>query len=230
MDLAWPIRVDVQSLYNPTYNYRDYLVPALLPMLLQIIIMLGAVLVINAEHTEGTFANLVETAQGRPGAVLLGKALPYLALHGLTAFAMIGLLFPLFGISMRGPALLAVAFTLYFVAACFFPAMALSALIRDSLMATEVAVFVNTPAFIFSGYTFPLWAMPSLHAWFAQALPFTHFMSGFVKIYQMGAPARMLMPELLRLSLFLWPSLALLGWLLYRDVRRITPAPEVAAV
>jgi ABC-2 type transport system permease protein len=82
------------------------------------------------------------------------------------------------------------------------------------MVATEMAVFINTPAFIFSGYTFPLWGMPKFHAAFAQIMPFTHFLTAFIKVYQMGASIDHIGGELLRLSMFVILSLVVsLVWL-----------------
>ncbi|HEX3073942.1 MAG TPA: hypothetical protein VHP30_10050, partial [Ignavibacteriales bacterium] len=45
---------------------------------------------------------------------------------------------------------------------------------------------------------------PSVQVIFAQVIPYTHFLTGFLKIYQMGAPLNYAIPEFLRLSIFLF--------------------------
>ena len=78
---------------------------------------------------------------------------------------------------------------------------------HDQQKATEVAIFLVTPAFLFSGLTFPAWAMPAADAWYAQTMPFTPFLTAFMKVYQMNAPLKYIVPEVLHLSAFLFVSL-----------------------
>lgn len=79
----------------------------------------------------------------------------------------------------------------------------LSSLIPKRTLATEVALFVLTPAFIYSGLTFPLWAMPAIHQFFAKLIPYTYFLSGFIKLYEMNANIIYLKNELIALMIFL---------------------------
>ena len=105
--------------------------------------------------------------------------------------------------------LFGILFTFYFIIVSFFMGFFISCIFRDLFVATEVAVFINTPAFIFSGYTFPLWGMPKFHSIYAQIIPFTHFLNGFLKLYQYNAPVHYLLPEIGILSIFLAGSVIL---------------------
>ncbi len=78
----------------------------------------------------------------------------------------------------------------------------LSSLIPKRTLATEVALFVLTPAFIYSGLTFPLWAMPGIHQFLAKLIPFTYFLSGFIKLYEMNLDIIYLKNELMVLMIF----------------------------
>jgi ABC-2 type transport system permease protein len=199
-----PIRLDVYSLFNPGYNYSNFLVATLLPMVLQMLIMLAGASVCNAEYREGTAGELFAAAGGRALPLVVGKALPHVLIHSITLIGTYVLLFPLFGIPVNGSLLVAIVFSVYFVMAALLPTLLVSFLIRDPQFSTEIAVFVSTPAFLFSGETFPLMAMPALYQVIAQALPFTHFLTGFIKIQQYGAPVSFLLPEWAALSLFIW--------------------------
>lgn len=224
MSLANPIRIDSYSLFNPGYNYANFLIPGLVMVILQMLIMVVGVLVINGEINEGTLKDLFDTADGKVTAVLFGKTLAHLTLHSATGLGVLGLLFPLFGIPLRGSTMVAMALMVYFIAACFLVSLVVSCIVRDKFIATDFAALFNSPAFLFSGYTFPLWAMPGLHRTYAQLLPFTHFLSGFLKIYQLGAPARYLLPELTALSIFVGGSLVAALFLLKYRVKPLLAA------
>ncbi len=215
--LANPIRVESHALYNPAYNYANFLSPAVVMVLLQMLIMILAVVVINDEINNGTLVELFAAADGKVSAVLWGKSLAHLSVHSATGIGMLVLLFPLLDIPIHGSLFLAIPFMILFIAASFLPGLAISSLVSSKFLATDVAAFYNSPAFLFSGYTFPLWAMPGLHHAYALLLPFTHFLNGFLKVYQYNAPARYLLPEAGMLSIFVVVSLlAAVGLLKYR--------------
>lgn len=219
--LANPVSVDTQVLFNPAYNYANYLVPGLLPAFMQMLIMLVAVLVISAEYHEGTLAELFAAADGRAGALLLGKSLPHLLVHSAMGLGLLGILFPLMQIPLAAPALTILGLFVLFIAASFFLGLMISCLVHNQMLATEAAVFINTPAFMFSGYTFPLWGMPGLHQGFAQIMPFTHFLTAFIKLYQMGAPLHNLRREMVILSLFIVVPAAVSWALLHYRCRHL---------
>lgn len=208
MSIINPVAIETQSLFNPSYNYEEYLVPGVIPFLLQMIIMLAALSIIGSEFTENTLDDLLNITSN-PVEIIIGKSIPHLAIHFATALAVIGILFPVFSIHITGSVIWTLLFFFYFIAASFFVGIFISALIHKEMFATEVILFVNTPAFIFSGYTFPMWSMPAVQVTFAQIIPYTHFLTGFLKIYQMGAPISYAAPEFFRLSVFLFGSLLL---------------------
>lgn len=216
-----PVRLEVQSLYNANYNYQQYLVPGLIAAMLQMLVMMIAAVSINAELAGGGIRHLARMAGGSSLRILAGKALGYLPVHAATVLAVLGIVFPLFGIQISGFVPFVVLYFLYFILASFLLGCMISCIFRDSMMATVVIVFINTPAFIFSGFTWPLWAMPGLHRAYAEAMPFTHFLSGFLKSYQMDAPVRAAAGEFVSLSIFvaigLAGSLAGIRYLLRRD-------------
>ncbi len=202
MNIINSIKIETNPLYNPNYSYANYLVPGLIAFTFQLLIMLGAVIVISSEFTHDTFDELVQLANGNILAIMLGKAIPHFIIHATTALMIIGMVFPFFNYKIEGSILLLIGFFFLFIAASLMLGLAISSFIHDQLFATEIAVFINTPAFIFSGFTFPLWAMPFIHSMFAQVLPFTHFLKGFLKIYQMNSPLEYILHEIGVLSLF----------------------------
>ncbi len=225
--MANPIRIDSHSLYNPGYNYADFLSPAIVLVLLQMLIMILAVTTINEEIDEGTLADLFRTAGNKVSGVLFGKTLAHMSIHTATGLGVLGLLFPLFDITINGSVLLAIFFMIYFIAAVFLPGLVISCLFRDKFIATDIAAFYNSPAFLFSGYTFPLWAMPGLHLYYAQIIPFTHFLNGFLKIYRYDAPVKALLPELGALSIFVFVSLVAAALLLKYRIKPMTETTNI---
>jgi ABC-2 type transport system permease protein len=220
MNVINAIRIDTAPLYNPNYSYLSYLVPGLMGFTFQILIMIASVLVISSEFTHGTFGELLDTAEHKLSIILFGKAIPHFLIHFASVLLMLGIVFPIFNIKIYGSVLVLILFFILFISACLMFGLMISSFFHDQLFATEIAVFLNTPAFIFSGFTFPLWAMPDAHSWFAHILPFTHFLSGFLKIYQMNSPISALIPESIILMIFVVVSTGLTYMELHHQVKK----------
>ncbi|MBI5402210.1 MAG: ABC transporter permease [Ignavibacteriae bacterium] len=210
LDIINPVSVETQSMYNSNYNYLNYLIPGLLPATFQMIIMLIAVLVFSSEFSHDTFGELMQTANNNILTVIAGKSIPHILLHFATALGIIGILYPVFNVTMEGPVVFTILFFLLFAFASFFFGMAISVLTKNTFFATEAALFINTPAFIFSGFVYPLWAMPQIHSTYALIMPFTYFMNGFLKIAVMKTPLTDISGEASGLLLFVVISMLLI--------------------
>ena len=219
MDLVNPVKIDTQILYNPNYSYEQYLFPGLAMFTLVMIIMLTSVLLISSEFVHNTFSDLLSTAQNKVSAIIIGKSIPHVFIHSINIFILIGIIFPLFGISINGHVILTLLFLIFFVIITFFFGIAISSLFHDQMFATEIVLFYNTPAFIFSGLTFPLWAMPKAIAFSAQFILFTPFLSGFLKIYQVGTPLIYILSDMFKMSVFLIISLIVLSLSLRHHIK-----------
>jgi ABC-2 type transport system permease protein len=219
MDLVNPVKIDTQILYNANYSYEQYLFPGLAVFTLMMIIMLTSVLLISSEFVHNTFPDLLNTAQNKISAIIIGKSIPHIFIHSINIIILVGVIFPLFGISINGQILLTLCYLIFFVVVTFFFAIAISSLFHDQMFATEIVLFYNTPAFIFSGLTFPIWAMPKAIAFSSQFILFTPFLSGFLKIFQIGTPLVYIYNDLLKLSLFLCLSLLVLSFSLRHHIK-----------
>lgn len=213
------VNLKVNPLFNTSYDYSRYLVSGLLPFFLQMIIMISAAVIFNSEFKENSFDDLLKISRGKISSVMLGKSLPYLLIHSANVFFVFGFLLPAFGIFNSGSVINLMALVIIFVLASFFVGFLISVILKDQMLATEVTLFINTPAFIFSGYTFPISAMPGLHSIFASALPFTHFLKGFMKSFLMGGSFSSIKPELLTLTLFFAAAFILVWGVLYYRVK-----------
>lgn len=221
LNLANPIRVNVQSLGNPGYNYLNYMMPGMLPFILQLVIFISAVLIVSGEFKDGTIADLWRTANGKITAVIAGKLLTHAILHSINVLLLLAIIFPLFGISATGSMAVSTLLMIFFVVVILSIGLMISTLCRDQAFASEIATFLAIPSFIFSGFTYPLWGMPALHNVYAQTMPFTHFLSAFIKVFYLGAPLVYFRSEILILAAFLVGALTVTAIFL-RRIRRGT--------
>jgi ABC-2 type transport system permease protein len=85
-------------------------------------------------------------------------------------------LLPMFG--------LAVLYMIVSMSMGVFMSIALANLVTSS----QMLLLVNAPSFVFSGYTYPRWAMPHIVAYIAKAIPVTNFLDGFFPMYLYDTP------------------------------------------
>jgi ABC-2 type transport system permease protein len=202
MALVQPVQLTTLPLYNPGYNYFQYLVPGLITVALQMIIIMVGVLLFNYESETGTTQELYNLARGSALRILSGKALAHLVVAWINFILVTGIIFPIFGI--WNPAATFHFFILFslLAMACISVGMLISVIFSDTMLSTDIALFYTAPAFVFSGYTFPRWAMPWYDQYYAWVMPYSSFLDGFVKLYQMQLPFRYAFHEMGVLLLF----------------------------
>jgi len=201
LNLAMPIVVSSKPLYNPIYNYMYYLVPGLLTVLLQMIIFFISTRSINTEYNNGTFSDLVSVSNNSALNIIIGKSLVYFLFSiGIAMF--IAIIFIMFGIPFKDRALEVFVLVSLFILSNIALGQMLSAAIDDEMLALDIAFFYNSPAFVFSGFTFPIFGMPFFDTMYAQFIPYTHFLYAFFKVYQIGTPFSFITSEILVLGLF----------------------------
>jgi len=203
MNLANPIRLHVNSLYNPTYNYQNYLVPGLMIVGLQMMIIMISVLIINSEWENKTYNELLKMSKGSTWVLIMGKTLPHFIIGMSNVILIFGVFFTVFNMpSQAGFLPLIVLFGLL-ILACIGIGLMISSIFSEALMASDLALFYTAPAFVFSGFTFPKWAMPWYDQFYAALMPFTPFLMGFIKVYQMNAGWQVLLPNVIQLGWFI---------------------------
>ncbi len=170
---ALPLTLRIEARHAARRGAGEYLVPALAGVILTLTLTLLAALAVVREVERGTWYGLLTTPAG-PGAIVLGKLLPYLGLGAVLFAALIGLAHALFDTAVGGPAL-------WLVAAAFMLAnlglgLALSFLARTQMQAMQMGVFFYLPSILLSGFMFPFHAMPGWARGIGELLPLTHFL------------------------------------------------------
>ncbi|QCX52740.1 ABC transporter permease [Elizabethkingia sp. JS20170427COW] len=199
--LIQPVKLNTYTLYNPEYNYQEYLTPGLISVGIQMAFIVIAVLLLNWELKTQSLTELLSISNYSASNIIIGKLLAWLSLSWIH-FAMIQwIVFPLFNLEREGTILN--FFLLYnaLVIACISFGMLVSALFEDVMLCADVALFFTSPAFVFSGFTFPRAAMPWYDQYYAAIMPYTYFLDGFLKGYFMQLPLEYFSKEMWILGL-----------------------------
>ncbi len=196
-----PVRSMRGALFNPGLDYLAFLAPALVPTLLSIFVLVGAVNALGSELRDGTAGAWLE-AGGSATRAVLGTLLPQSAWFTALGLAATAVLFRLLGVPLRGSAALVALGTLLLVLAYQAAALLLVASSGNLRLASSGAAFYGGPAFAFTGVTFPAFGMPlAAKAWGA-VLPLTHYIDLLVSQAMRGAPPSTALAPLLALAAF----------------------------
>ncbi len=190
----------VNNWFNPSNNYLIFLLPGLLGMVLQQVFLLVLAITFSQEFEEDSFKELVQETRSA-FMILLAKTFPYwlmgmlmwlFSLHGLMSYFQVPIDGALWGIYL---------FSLLFVMAMSSIGIMVSAAIPSQLKATEILMVIAAPAFLVSGFTWPLYQMPGTVQFVAHLIPTTHFLEGFRKMILAGAELVHLQSEIFYLVL-----------------------------
>lgn len=180
-----PILFRYRVLYNPTFNYTNFLLPGLLGAVIQQVLLLGVALAIAREKEQGTWVRLLQGA-GELRAVLLGKGLVYFAIGCVNILLTFALLHWLWGVPIKGNGLLLFAFNLLFIVALVAVGLTASLFSQTQLEATQITMLIAMPSFLLSGYTWPLLAIPAPLKALSFILPLTYYTHGLRAVMDRG--------------------------------------------
>lgn len=225
-----PIDVNTKVLANPQYNYIYYLLPGLATVLIQMILFFAASRAFNNEWKLDTYSDLYATANGNIITMILGKYLAYLVFGLCLCGFLFAIVFPIFQIPIYGSIGSLLVLLLIFLTVNIFLGFGVSFLFKNEIIALDVTIFYNSPAFVFSGFTFPIWAMPWFNSVYAQVIPYTHFLTGFLKIYQLNTPFKFIVPEIQRLFVFLLIGVLIIGIGLIVNRKTIFLHPKMSTI
>jgi drug efflux transport system permease protein len=145
--------------YNPDLRSANYMIPALIGLILQFLTMLFTAQTIVREREQGTIEQLVVTPI-KSWELIVGKIIPYVAIAflDLAEILIIGVFW--FGVPIRGSLLLLAGISLIFLMTTLGLGLFVSASARTQQEAMLLTFMINLPGIFLSGFFFPLEAMP----------------------------------------------------------------------
>ena len=187
-DMALPIKNDTSKLFNPSYNYGYFLTPGLwISILGQLLLMFGA-LTIGKELEQKKFA--IKNILG----FILAKLFVYSMISLVYIEILFRIFFPAFLIPFDGNTFGAIILSMLFIIATILLGMSLAALTGNRIDALKGCLLIGAPAFLLSGYTWPLEQMPVLLRTISNFIPLTPYLEGFRKIFQQNMTIKYIFP------------------------------------
>lgn len=181
-----PITATAIGISNPVTGFADFVIPAILVLILQQTMLLGIGMRMGTEHEKiaGTWC---KQQTHNTLALLTGRTAAYFTIYvPITAYTLC-VVPALFGLSqLAQPATLAV-FMLPYLLAAIFIAITTGSIIRERETPMLLFVFTSVPFLFLSGISWPGSAIPTFWKAISYLLPSTPAINGFVSINQTGA-------------------------------------------
>ena len=187
--LTAPIRYEQVTLYNPSSGFAQFLIPAVMILLLHQTLILGICLAAGTAREKETEYSLLPMQQHRNGLVriVLGKGAAYFIIYLWNVVYCLGIVLHIFKLPQLTNALHVWPLMIPFLLATIFFAMTVSGLFRHRENCFMVVVFSSVPLLFLSGISWPWEAIPAFWRSIACFFPSTFGVRGFIKLNNLGA-------------------------------------------
>ncbi|MFP3597045.1 ABC transporter permease [Chryseobacterium sp. SIMBA_029] len=222
-----PFKANYITLFNTTGNYLIFMWPAMLAVVLQQVILLAMAVSFAAEFQGGSFVKEYVKMKRWAFPTMLIKVIP-IWVFSILIVGIYYFMHMIFRVPMPEGIFNFILLTAVFVGSVSFLGVFISILIPDALKATQILMVIASPAFIISGFTWPLSAMPAFVQFIANIIPLTPFLQAFKILLIQKGSVELTFPYLRHLSILLviyaiigWIALKIKLWLIFRYVKPI---------
>lgn len=177
--LAIDFRED--SRFNPTINYAYFLVLGLILNIWQQCCTLLAAMTVIGETGKASWKQFKLSTISRFG-LFASKSVAHIIIFMAVASAIYGLCFSILGLPLHCSFSLLLLFTLGFSISLHSIGTMISSFARNASDASRMSMVIAVPAFVLSGFTWPLEAMPVPLAAIVKWLPQTGFFQGVIAL------------------------------------------------
>ncbi|MGV1757405.1 ABC transporter permease [Rhizobium sp. A22-96] len=183
-----PIPVQVNPLFNPTLNYAHFLLAALLPSVLQVIIVTTMAYAVGLDVETTHRLRILRRLGGGLWPAMAGKILPYTLLFLVVLGIADWVLFGFLGMPLRGDRYMLLLSGILFVLADQFIGVLLALLLRPMASAISIGTLLMAPAFGFMGIGFPRIGMNTFAYYWGQIIPGTWYLMARIDQTIRGTP------------------------------------------
>ena len=197
-----PVDARLRVWYNSSLESKNYVVPGLIAVILQIIAALLTSLTIAREWEMGTMEQLLSTPL-RPAEMVLGKMAAYFVVGVADALMAVLVGVFIFTVPLRGSLLFMALSICVFLVGVLFWGIFVSAVARTQLAAYQMGLLSSfLPAFLMSGFVYSIENMPTVIQVISYVVPSRYVVTILKGIFLKGVGLRVLWGELGFLALY----------------------------
>jgi ABC-2 type transport system permease protein len=219
-----PVNLEVPALtfqsrvwFNPDLRSRNYFVPGVVVNIITLVTLMMTAMGIVREKEIGTMEQLMVTPI-RPIELILGKTLPFALIGLLDVLLVSGVALLVFRIPFRGSVVLLLFSAVLFLLTTLGVGLFISTICQTQQQAMMSSFFFFNPAFMLSGFTFPIRNMPEAVQYLTYLNPVRYFIEIVRGIFLKGSGISTLWPQMLALLIF---GLAILAGSVLRFHKRL---------
>jgi ABC-2 type transport system permease protein len=183
-----PIPVQTHALFNPTLNYVYFLLTALIPSILQVIMVTTSSYSVGLDFETRYRFRILRALGGGLWPAMAGKILPYTILFMLVLGLSDTVLVAVFELPLHGHPWLLIIAGLLFVLSCQLLGALLALLLKPMASAVSIGTLLTAPAFGFMGIGFPRLGMNAFAHGYGALLPGTWYLTARIDQTVRGTP------------------------------------------
>ena len=203
--------------FNVDLKSQNYFVPGVVVNIIALVTMMLTSMAIVREKEIGTMEQLMVTPI-RPIELMLGKTLPFAAVGLLEVFLVTGAALLIFRVPFRGSLLLLLGCAAAFLLTTLGSGLLISTVSATQQQAMMASFFFFMPAFMLSGFAFPIRNMPLAVQALTYLNPVRYFMEIVRGIFLKGIGLTVLWPQVMALLVI---GTALIGLSILRFHKRL---------
>ena len=193
------LTVNSRVWFNPSLRSRNYFVPGVVVNIIALITIMLTAMSIVREKEIGTMEQLMVTPI-RPVELVLGKVLPFALVGLLEVILVTAAALLVFRIPFRGSGFLLLGCSILFLLTTLGAGLFISTISQTQQQAMMASFLFFMPAFMLSGFTFPIHNMPVAVQYLTYANPLRYFVEIVRGIFLKGIGISILWPQMLTLT------------------------------
>lgn len=197
-----PFEVRPRVWFNADLESRNYIIPGLIAVIMMVIAALLTSLTVAKEWEQGTMEQLISTPV-KSQELILGKLFPYFCIGLFDVLLAVLMGEFLFQVPLRGNVALIFAQAAIFLIGTLSLGLLISIVTKSQLLASQLAMVATfLPAFLLSGFAYPIRSMPPFLQWITHLVPAKYFVVLLKGIYLKGVGPGVLYVEGIFLAVF----------------------------
>lgn len=188
--------------YNADMSSQNYIFPGLIAVIMMVIAALLTSLTVAREWETGTMEQLISTPLKGPE-LIIGKLIPYFSIGMLDLLLAVLVGEFIFDIPLRGNLWLIFVMSVIFLTGALSFGMLFSIATKSQLLSSQLALVTTVlPAFLLSGFIFPIANMPKPIQGLTHIITARYFVNLLRGIYLKGVGMKILIGEAAFLAMF----------------------------
>lgn len=174
---AGTINSEVRVWYNPDLTTRNFMVPAIVGLLVSIVTLILTSLAVVKEKEIGTLEQLIVTPI-KPLQLIIGKLIPFVVLGFVSVTIVIVAMNIIFSIYVRGSVVFLFFSSFLYILSTLGLGLLVSTVSKTQQQAMMIAIFaVLMPMIYLSGFAFPVENMPTIIQYISYLIPLKYFIT-----------------------------------------------------